>query len=158
MENKLKELIGLEVKESNSGGSAGSILVIGLENEIYFYIVCMWRISKNEKVLVTSSDSFEFPNGLIIKESGKYSGKVIDFSLSQFYDLTLTLDTGYKLEIFCDIGHSLDEYPLNWELNFPQENLSLKINNHFQLLQSKYDEEENKDEFKPSFDLLDDLN
>lgn len=38
-----------------------------------------------------------------------------------------------------DIGHSRDDYNVNWELNIPKENLSIEITNHFEEYRSNYE-------------------
>ncbi|EGO5829924.1 hypothetical protein K7P65_002524 [Enterococcus faecalis] len=140
MENKIETLIGQKVTKSSSGGSAGSILIIEFSNSSYFVIWCSWRVESALKVLVTSSDTVlptennHSPNGFIGDNISLLIGKkVTSVNLKSFYDLEIVFDREYTLRVFCDIGVSRDDYGINWELNLPLENISIEINNYFEM-------------------------
>lgn len=139
MEDELKELINQRVVKSSAGGAAGSILVVEFEDTSYLFIWCAWRIEKGEKVIVTSSDTIlptetnSSPHGLIGEKTPILKDrKLVSINLTSQYDLEMLFDNDYKLRIFCDIGHSRDDYTTNWELNSPTENSSIEITNHFE--------------------------
>lgn len=145
MENKIKNLISQKVVKSSAGGSAGSTLVLEVENTSYLFIWCTWRIEQGDTVIVTSSDTIyptennDSSNGLIGQKSPILEGeKVVSIKLTPQYDLEITFENGYKLLVFCDIGHSRDDYNINWELNIPTENISIEINNHFEEHKGQY--------------------
>ncbi|MTD38619.1 hypothetical protein GIX45_08255 [Erwinia sp. CPCC 100877] len=146
MKDKLKSLINKSVVKSSAGGAAGSILVIEFEDTSYLFIWCTWRIEDGENVVVTSSDTIlptesnSSPNGFIGEKSPILEGrKLISFNLTPQYDLEMLFDNEYKLRIFCDIGHSREDYNINWELNIPTENISIEINNHFEEHKGQYE-------------------
>lgn len=145
MENKLKNILNQTVTKSSSGGGGGSILVLEVEDQSYIFIWCSWRIECQSKVIVTSSDTSlpteEFPssNGLIGKKVPLLVGKKVkSFVLSPQYDLDIFFNDGYKLRIFCDIGHSRIDFNVNWEFNIPLEGISIEINNHFEENRGEY--------------------
>lgn len=120
--------------------------MVEFEDASYLFIWCSWRIEESEKVIVTSSDTIlptennSSPSGLIGKRSPILEGeKLIRFELTPQYDLEMYFDNDYKLRIFCDIGHSRDDYTINWELNIPKENISIEINNHFEEHEGQYE-------------------
>lgn len=146
MEDKLKNLINQTVVKSSAGGAAGSILVVEFEDTSYLFTWCTWRIEDSNSVIVTSSDTIlptesnSSPNGLIGEKSPILVGrKLLSFNLTPQYDLEMFFDNEYILRIFCDIGHSRDDYNTNWELNIPSENISIEINNHFEEHKGQYE-------------------
>ncbi|WP_206913425.1 hypothetical protein IGL98_001363 [Enterococcus sp. DIV0840] len=146
MESKIKNLIAQPVVKSSAGGGAGSTLVLEFEDKSYIFIWCSWRIEQGAQVIVTSSDTISptdndsSPNGFIGEKSPILEGrKLINFNLTPQYDLEMLFDDEYKLRIFCDIGHSREDYNINWELNIPTENISIEINNHFEEHKAQYE-------------------
>lgn len=146
MESKIKNLIAQTVVKSSAGGAAGSTLVLAFEDESYIFVWCSWRIEQGTQVIVTSSDTISptdtdsSPNGFIGEKSPILEGrKLINFNLTPQYDLVMLFDNEYKLRIFCDIGHSREDYNINWELNRPTENISIEINNHFEEHKGQYE-------------------
>ncbi|MGX7024452.1 hypothetical protein [Vagococcus hydrophili] len=145
MKSRLKELINKKVIKSSSGGGAGSILVIELENSSYFFIWCAWRIECEDVVIVTSFDTIEPTeftnslNGYIGEKVPLLVGnRVLDITLTPQYDLRISFENNYVLHVFCDIGFSREDYNINWELNIPHENISIEINNHFEEQHGQY--------------------
>lgn len=146
MESKIKNLIAQPVVKSSAGGAAGSTLVLEFEDKSYIFIWCSWRIEQGTQVIVTSSDTISptdndsSPSGFIGEKSPILEGrKLINFNLTPQYDLEMFFDNEYKLRIFCDIGHSREDYNINWELNIPTENISIEINNHFEEHKGQYE-------------------
>ncbi|MGX7148393.1 hypothetical protein [Enterococcus ureasiticus] len=146
MESKIKNLIAQPIVKSSAGGAAGSTLVLEFEDKSYIFIWCSWRIEQGAQVIVTSSDTISptdndsSPNGFIGEKSPILEGrKLINFNLTPHYDLEMLFDDEYRLRIFCDIGHSREDYNINWELNIPTENISIEINNHFEECRGKYE-------------------
>jgi hypothetical protein len=138
MKNKLERLINQKVVKSSAGAAAGSSLIVEFEDESYLFVWCAWRIEQGKQVIVTSSDSISptdndnRPSGFIGEKSPVLEGKkLLSFNLTPQFDLDLFFDNEYKLRIFCDIGHSRDDYNINWELNIPRENISVEISNYF---------------------------
>lgn len=145
MEDKLKKLVGKKVTKSSSGGGAGSILVLEFENASYFYILCSWRISHENSILVTSSDTIvpekdnSSPNGFIGENTPVLlEKKVVNINLSSYYDLEINFEEGYKMQVFCDVGIYEDEYDINWELNMPADNICIGITNHLDVNSSSW--------------------
>jgi hypothetical protein len=146
MKNKLKRLINQNIVKSSAGGAAGSILVVEFEDTSYLFIWCTWRIEDSDGIIVTSSDTISptennsSPNGLIGEKSPiLVDRKLVSFNLTPQYDLEMLFDDDYKLRIFCDIGHSREDYNINWELNIPRENISIEIDNHFEEYLGEYE-------------------
>ncbi|AGV72432.1 hypothetical protein [Lactococcus cremoris] len=142
IKSKIKHLIGQEVVESRAGGSAGSILYVIVDDKSYIAIWCAWRIEKDTEVIVTSSDTTEVPHGLVQNKTPILNdNKILDIKISAQYDLIITFENDYILRVFCDVGHSRNDYYENWELGIPSENLVIEINNHYMELISSYDSE-----------------
>lgn len=139
MEDKIKNLVTQTVVKSSAGGAAGSTLVLEFEDESYIFVWCSWRIEQGKEVIVTSSDTIsptdhvDSQNGLIGKKTPILEGrKLLGVNLTAQYDLEMIFDDEYKFRIFCDIGHSRDDYDINWELNIPREKIAIEISNHFE--------------------------
>ncbi|GAB2025731.1 hypothetical protein [Lactovum odontotermitis] len=149
MENKLQKLIGQKVVKSCAGGGAGSVMEVDFSDDSYFFIWCTWRIEQGGEVIVTSADTIA-PSGYNDSQNGfigekvplLIGGEVVDVKLSPLNDLELLLSNEYRLRIFCDISYSRDDYAHNWEFNIPTKNLSIEVDNHFEIKESPYDNEE----------------
>lgn len=55
--------------KSASGGEAGSIIELELDDDSLLFIYCTWRLEREGKVLVTSTDCIDCPNGLITEKN-----------------------------------------------------------------------------------------
>lgn len=141
MENNLKELIGKKVIYSKSGGAAGSILRIEFEDKSYFFLWCAWRIELGaNKVIVTSEDTTEVPGGLIQEKTPIFeNNRVLKIDLKAHYDLDILFENDYRLRVFCNIGHSRNDYDINWEFLVPNKNLAFTVNNHYKIIETAYD-------------------
>lgn len=139
MENNLKKLIGQKVTSSLSGGAAGSILYVTVEDDSYLAFWCTWRIEKGKEVIVTSSDTTQVPNGMIQEKTPVLENNcILEINLSPQYDLNIVLENNYMLRVFCDIAHSRNDYPENWELGLPKENKVIEVSNHYEIKESTY--------------------
>lgn len=54
--------------KSASGGEAGSIIKFELDDDSFLFIYCTGRLEKEGKVLVTSTDCIDCPDGLITEK------------------------------------------------------------------------------------------
>jgi hypothetical protein len=140
MKNIVEKIKNKKIVKSSSGGLVGSILKIELDNNSFFFFYCAWRLEQNEKVIVTSTDSIEIPDGLIPQKVKLLeSNKIIDIQITSQYDLNIFLENDYNLKIFCDISYfASDEHNLNWEYCLPDENKIIEINNHFEKIEKPY--------------------
>ncbi|MEN9918317.1 MAG: hypothetical protein RL662_753 [Bacteroidota bacterium] len=140
----LSILVNSKIVKSNSGGGAGSILKIEINNkDSYFFIYCCWRLESDATVLATSADDTTANIGLIAKSVKLLEGKtILSINLSKQYDLIIVFEDGYTLRVFCDISYSSsdneDYYDTNWELCIPTDNAYFKVSNKYQIETGKY--------------------
>ncbi len=129
----LQSLYFKMINTASVGGGAGSIIKLELETNDYLFIYCTWRLEYNNMVLSTSDDDCQAITGLMANTMKKIEGKkIIEIDISPQYDLTFILEESYKLKVFCNVSYSNEGYS-NWELCSPQNNLTVTINNHFNI-------------------------
>ena len=138
----IDKLIGRKVLTSRAGGGAGSILLIETEGESFFFIWCDWRIEKGDHVISTSLDDTTAVTGPIARSAKLLDNKaILSIEMTKQYDLTIKFEEEYCLKLFCLISCSRSEESVldcNWELSFPDEDLSFEITNNFEIQTSKY--------------------
>lgn len=85
--------------KSASGGEAGSIIELELDDDSFLFIYCTGRLEKEGKVLVTSSASIDCPNGLITEKITLLkNNKTVDVNISPQYDLDILFEYNFKLK------------------------------------------------------------
>lgn len=137
--------IGETVTYSRTGGGAGSILVIEFEDKNYYTIGCDWRIEYNGAIITTSWDDGTPLIGYMNKNAERLIGnKLLSFEIFDHYDLKLYFENGFVVNVFCDnIKYCSVEdsiYYSNWELSIPDKNLVGIITGHFNLVYTKFDD------------------
>lgn len=139
IDNYLKTIEQNRVISSSAGGAVGSILKLELINNCYFMINCSWRLEQNEIVISTSTDSIFPDNGLTTKSVLLLKEKVVrSIYRSKQNDLTIFFEDNFCLKIFCDISYTNEDFDINWELNFPDEDVSFEAKNNFGIKMVNY--------------------
>ena len=141
----LKQSIGKKVIRSTSGGGAGSIWLITLVDDSYFFIYCDWRIEQNNRIKATCYDVNTAVSGLLSRSVKELEGKILlAYALSEQYDLKLFFEDNYNVKIFCSVSYSETEnggtYDTNWTFGIPRINQTFHINNYFQVIEKPYNE------------------
>lgn len=138
----LEKIVGLTVTEVVSGGSNGSIIVIGfgsIETEYTILISCSWRLQFADEVLASSNDESN-PNSNLVVQTRLLEGSMVRLiDLNDFFDLNIYFLSGKQLRVFCDVtAFSGYEEGENWYVADIHKNECLIINDHFKILESKY--------------------
>lgn len=89
--------------------------------EYHLSVWCSWRLSKKNKVVVTSDDCEN--NYKWCKYLAKLMGTFITKVqvMNQFFDLKIIFSGGYRLDIFCDNGNKEIGPDSQWDLLAPNE-------------------------------------
>lgn len=140
----LKQVLNKRVVSSISGGDAGSVWLIELEDDSYFLIYTAWRIEQNNQTKATYTDDTDI-TGLLARSVKEIEGKrLLSYELSEQYDLNLLFEDNYNVKIFCLISYSGTEngetYDTNWEFGIRRTNRMLYINNYFQVIEKPYED------------------
>jgi hypothetical protein len=89
-------------------------------------------------VIATSADSIEAVIGLIARSVRMLEEKIIDsIKITPFYDLCIKFTDGFCLRIFCIFSYEY-KFDTNWYIAIPDQNVSYKITNHFEIKKGKY--------------------
>lgn len=143
IKEKLEDICSMLTTECITGGGAGSILKIKLEDSSYFFIYCVWRIEHYDIVLSTSDDSVDAIIGRMAKSAKLLENKrVLSVEMSKQYDLIIYFEDSYCLKVFCNVSYSRTEnggtYDTNWELCLPNKDIVFIINNYFKVETDAY--------------------
>lgn len=120
IEDSLQMLKGKHIVYSKSGGGAGSIMQIIIENNNSIWIWCYWEILHSSKLLATADDDTTANVGKIAVAAKQLEGKRIEkIELTpQSYDLHIYIADEYELILYCESQPKGENYPLNnWELS-----------------------------------------
>lgn len=136
-------IINSKVVSSKSGGSVGSLWLIDFENGCSFYIYCAWRIEHDNQVIASNNDDSTAITGLITNSVKKLENKkLISFSLTEQYDMTLIFEDNYCVKVFCNVSYSAtengDDYDTNWDFCIPNQNLVISVSNYFNVRTDSY--------------------
>jgi hypothetical protein len=137
----LDNIISSTVTHSRAGGGAGSIILMRFDKDKYnLFIHCTWRIENDKQIIATSADDITPNTGLIAQSAKMFEGRqIVSFELSKFNDLFIEFSDNLYIRIFNFLSHTnTDDY--NWRFSVPDENISFKITNHFDIKKGKYDD------------------
>ena len=89
--------------------------------EFHVLVWCLWRLSKNGRLVVTSDDCenhYKWCKYLRRLTGHKITKMMI---LNPFFDLQITFTRSYQLDIFCDHGTKEPSIDTNWEVFSPND-------------------------------------
>lgn len=91
--------------------------------EYAFLVWCSWRLSKDDKLIVTSDDCDNHYKWC------KYLRKLIGLRIIKiqlmncFFDFKIIFNEGWQIHIFCDNGNKDPSIDTNWEIFIPGDYL-----------------------------------
>lgn len=145
IQDLLSRSIGKIVTHSRTGGGAGSIWVIELEDATSYTIGCNWRLECNGMIITTSWDDATALVGHVNKNVERLIGnKLLSYELFDYYDLKLYFENGFVVNLFCDVLKSCSEedsvFYSNWDFCVPDQNIVGIITGHLKLAYTKCDD------------------
>lgn len=138
----LSQAVNKKVVYSRAGGGAVGIWHLELEGEMNFMFYCAWRIEQNGTILSTDYDDVTPIVGHMNQSVEKLIGaELLSYELSPHNDLTLFLDKGFVIEVFCNSGFEQEfkyDYPdPNWDFAINPSDIAVTITTCFQPIFTK---------------------
>ncbi|MFK7810578.1 MAG: hypothetical protein AB8F74_22415 [Saprospiraceae bacterium] len=144
---QLKEIISKfenrNISEVICGGNMnGSVVIINSNNNISLKINSVWRLTSESEVLASWDENDNSKESNFTKQLKLLEGdKIISFVKSQFYDISLSLESGKTLFVLCDINsyYSDKYFENNWLICDKELNYCVGISRHLEEIVEVYD-------------------
>lgn len=139
----LKKAVGKKVVYTLTGGGAGSIWNLELEDGIGFMIYCAWRVEQGDFVLTTDCDDATAIVGHMNQTVQRLVGcKLLSYELSKHYDLILHFEDDFLVRVFCNLGFEApikEDYPtIAWDFSISSLDIVAIITKYFQVVYTKH--------------------